>query len=232
MSHKTHRPILILAFIYLASFNYVSCSGTTTTVSLDELSPEELAKVKKINENFCGFNEPKVQNDCWKLSTEKSDCCVISMGGRSACLPQSAKSFKDKSAEFTIDNVKASIICTQDAFNRMSTNSKFFETSYCGAGSAPESKVSCTPRTGETKCCYLESKARMTNGNPKVLRTCLSTDVSFNNTVVAQTLFAGSNTTLSCYEDGGFKDYRITTASSRFLSFALGIFSFISALFI
>ncbi len=57
-----------------------------------------------------------------------------------------------------------------------------------------------------------------TNQGLKVLRVCIDESKDFVNSVVAQTLFPGSNTYLTCYKDGVLqKKVFVTTQSSNFI---------------
>lgn len=167
----------------------------------------------KLNDGFCGYDTPQTKQDCFKLWNNKSDCCAIEWNNRLACLPQSSKSFKGKRGDFTINDMKANIDCIRNMTNV--TYSKFFDYDYCGVGNSYASpgvyatkKDDCNPNTvisGSSTCCYLYSAAKMTDNSTKVLKTCIvpKYDVSgqrenFTNTVLAQTLFSGSVTTLQC----------------------------------
>jgi hypothetical protein len=182
-----------------------------------DAAADELAKEKLINAKFCGYNTPNKNQDCFDLNTSKSNCCVITWanlpngGETKACLPESSSAFKGNKADFTIDNLPASINC--GITDTTGLPSKFFLNNYCGTGrNQPTIVENCRPLVGETSCCFLSSVAATTYQGAKTMRTCILAEDGFKDTVVAQTLFPGSDTTLTCYNALGQIQPTITIA--------------------
>jgi len=215
--------IFIFISIILLTLNQVKTQTTTTQTA------EEIAKEYQINKDFCGYLPPSKNSDCYDKSTSKSQCCVITWNGKKACLPQSSSYFKEKRADFTIDNSAGSIMCgvVGEALG-LTGLSTFFGSSYCGQRNSPLVSTDCKPVGLETNCCYLESKVQTTKEGIRTLRACINEVRTFNETVVAQTLFPGSNTTLSCYGTEAFAFTQvITTTSSNFVKLSIGLLSLI-----
>jgi hypothetical protein len=209
--------IFVLFSILLNLICTVQSTGVTTIV-------EDSEETKKLNKDFCGYEKNIASAEvCYDIKKKnpnsKSECCAINWNNKFACLPQSASKFKDSRADFTIDKQEAYISCSDKSGTAAST---FFSYSYCGKKNKGLTEEDCKPLIGETQCCLLVSSAKMTDKTYKTLRTCLSVDRYFNNTVVAQTLFSGSDTNLYCHENGVVKNY-VITKTGLFLKFSLAV---------
>ena len=149
------------------------------------------------NSNHCGYNIPTYASDCYKYNTTKSQCCAIGINNSSfACMPQSSSYFVNHGAKFNINGAPSQITC--GPLGELDTGS-FFGINYCGKGSVALTTEDCRPTGKETTCCFLKSDALTTNKGVQTLKTCLLSNETFQTTVIAQTLFRGSNTTLTCY---------------------------------
>jgi len=182
-----------------------------------------------INCNFCGFLEPTTNQQCYEMKTTKSQCCVIVWNGKKACMPQSSTHFMDKRADFTIENKPASIICGEkgEALGLNGAIDTFFGSTYCGARNNATTSSDCLPRVGETDCCFLSSTAKTSNQGLKTLRACII-DQNFTDSVVAQTLFPGTDTYLECFTaQGTVPKRKQVTGKASFIMISIALISFI-----
>lgn len=218
-----------LLFITLITFS--QCAPPAPSPAPEPLTPEQQKKQDDINKDYCGYLTPTINNDCYTKTTNKSQCCVISWNGKKACMPQSSTYFKDKRADFTIDNTEASIMCGQVGENigLNGLQSTFFGSPYCGKRNSVTTSNDCKPVGLETNCCYLYSKAYTTKQNTKELKVCINEKQSFNETVVAQTLFPGTDTVMTCYDAAFITKgaYVITKKNSMMIRFTFALVSMI-----
>jgi hypothetical protein len=220
---------LFSIFIIFAFLNYA------TSKTAEEIA-NDLAIEKSINAKFCGYNVPTINKDCFDLTTVKSQCCAITWNGKKACLPQSSTYFKDKRADFTIDNIGAMIECGTEGEKLGLTplTKTFFNSKYCGKGFSATNVEDCMPVNSESGCCYLNSVALTSNQGSKTLKACIQETAAFRDTVVAQTLFPGSTTDLTCYNAAKQVQAKIsiTAKNGRFLGYTFSIVSLILSVFL
>jgi hypothetical protein len=228
------NPKILLLLFTLLTLSINQVNSTTTAVKV--LTPEEQALELKINKDFCGYLTPTTNQDCYTKTTTKSQCCVIDWQNKKACLPQSSTFFMDKRADFTIDLDKAYISCGAkgEVLGANGSISTFFGSTYCGKRNLALTALDCVPTGLETNCCYLSSTAYTTKQKNKVLRACVNESPSYNETVVAQTLFPGTDTLLTCYNAAGTvqSTTTITRKSSNLLNVSIALLITIALIFL
>lgn len=211
---------MIKAYFILVIFVLSTQHIVYTTTGAERERAEELRKEQEINKNYCGYNSPTNFNYCFGQSTPKYDCCAIYQDNRLACLPQASKEFKGKRGDFTVDGTQGFITCrtalkdaaVENQESIIGYSNTFFDHQYCGKRYAARGLADCAPIFPlETRCCYLQSIAYLSANRTKYLRNCINPISTFNNTVLAQTLFDRTDTTLTCLSAG-------STTGSYFIS--------------
>jgi len=220
------KKFIIFALLCVNSFIFSQNNSKCSEKSKD---PNAKPTEYDINCNFCGYLVPKTNQECYEMKTSKSQCCVIVWDEKRACMPQSSKVFIDRRADFTIENKPASIICGEkgESLGLNGAIDTFFGSTYCGARNNATNSIDCLPRGDETNCCFLSSTAKTTNQGFKILKACII-DQNFTETVVAQTLFPGTNTYLECYNaQGAVQPKKTITTNARFIMISIDLICFI-----